>query len=76
MTLPFPETFDQVKATVPVCDGYPPDTVAAQVILVPVAKDDLVHDSVVCVGAFVTVSLALRDGQLGRSGAALVVRVS
>jgi hypothetical protein len=63
VTLPVPETFDQVM--VPVWDAYPPDTVAVQVIFVPTAKDDLMHVSAVCEDAFVMVSLAVpEDGEL------------
>jgi hypothetical protein len=58
VTLPVPETFDQV--TVPLCDGYPPDRVDIQVISVPVPKNDCVHDKVVVVGAFLMVSVAVR----------------
>ena len=47
--VPLPETFDQVM--VPVCEGYPPATVAVQVIFVLMA-----HNMVVCVVAFVMVS--------------------
>ncbi len=56
--LPFPET---VKVTVPVCDGYPPDAVAVQVIGVPMPKGDGVHDKVVAVGAFLTVSVVVLE---------------
>ena len=47
--------------TVPVRGEYPPDTVAVQVIEVPVLKVDLVHDSVMCGDAFVTVSAAVPE---------------
>jgi len=59
VTLPVPEAFDHV--TVPLYDAYPPDTVAVQVIGIPMLKDDCVHDSVVAVGAFLMVSAAVRE---------------
>ena len=59
VTLPVPETLDHV--TIPVGEGYPPDTVAVQVIGVPMPKDDSVHDNAIIVGAFVMVSLAVRE---------------
>ena len=55
VTSPVPETFIQVM--VPVCVEEGPDTVEAQVIDVPTARVDLVHVTVVCVGAFVTIRL-------------------
>jgi hypothetical protein len=54
-TFPVPETFDQV--TVPVCDGYPPDTVAVQVTEVLLLNDVPVHDKARIVGAFAIVNL-------------------
>ena len=57
--LPFSEAFDQV--TVPVCEGYPPDKVAVQVIFVPTTMDDCAHDVTTAVDAFLTVSAAVRE---------------
>jgi hypothetical protein len=54
VTTPVPEIFNQV--TVPVCDGYPPDTYAMQVIGVVWKQDTEVN-----VGAFWTVSLTVRE---------------
>jgi hypothetical protein len=53
VTVPAPETCDQVM--VPVCRyvGDTPVTVAVQVTFVPFLKDDLVHDIVVRVNGFV-----------------------
>jgi hypothetical protein len=59
VTFPVPEIFDQV--TFPLCDEYPPDTVALQVAFMPIPKDDSVHDTVVTVTAFLMVSLANRE---------------
>ena len=56
--LPFPET---VKVTVPVCDEYPPVTVAVQVIGVSMLKGDGVHNNVVTVVAFLMVNAAVRE---------------
>lgn len=55
-TPPFPEDFDQVM--VPVCNGYEPITVAMQFIFAPVAIVNLVHDTMVFVGASIA-SLAV-----------------
>jgi hypothetical protein len=57
MMLLFPEA---EKVRVPVCDGYPPVTVAVQVIGVLMAKGYGVHDIVVTVGALLIVNLAVR----------------
>lgn len=48
-TPPVPDTFSQVM--VPMCDLYPPVTVAVHLIFVPTAKDDFVQEMAVLVWA-------------------------
>jgi len=59
VTVPVPETSDHV--TIPVCVGYPPDTVAVHVIDAGAEMEDAVHDIVVAVGALVIVSEAFPE---------------
>jgi hypothetical protein len=57
VTPPFPEACDHV--TVPLCDEYPPDTVAAQVTFEPTPMDDCEHAVATAVDALLTVSEAV-----------------